>query len=412
MAVRPPYEWASHDRIGRRSVRDENLSSVFTAILTRGPVSRRDIARFTDLSQGAVTKLVKPMLTHGYVVEQDGHSDGPGRPTIPLAVQPDRHFAVGIKITRDELIGVVVDLHAEIRTSTRRPLPASTPEAVVASAADMVTELLDGSGAVDGNAGVRERTLGVGVGLAGHVDGRSGVLHHSPILGWREVPLARMLSTATGLPVLIENDVNTLAVAEQWFGAGREADSFAVVTVGAGIGAGMVLRGRLWHGASGIAGELGHIMAMPDGPGCHCGRRGCLEAMASDDAILGAIRTGGGPRVRDVAHAAELAHAGDTFIREVFTRAGIALGRGLAVLLNLVNPPLLILSGEGVHASDLFIDALREELRRDAFSSAAGDCRLLVRPLPDETWARGAAATALRRGVLRSVSGLPHEVTA
>jgi predicted NBD/HSP70 family sugar kinase len=105
-----------------------------------------------------------------------------------------------------------------------------------------------------------------------------------------------------------------------------------------------------------------------------------------------------------------LAHAGDPEARKVFTQAGIALGRGLAALVNLINPPLIILSGEGVNAVDLFIEALRGELERDAFSTAADDCTLLVRPLPDETWARGAAATMLRQGVLGSLGALTDEV--
>lgn len=148
----------------------------------------------------------------------------------------------------------------------------------------------------------------------------------------------------------------------------------------------------------------------PGGPECHCGKRGCLEAVASDPALAAAMSAAVGRRITKVSAVAALAHAGDPDAQRVFTQAGIALGRAIAALLNLLNPPLVILSGEGISASDLFIDALRAELERDAFSTTAKDCTLLIRPLPDETWARGAAATMLRQGVLRSLNALTDEV--
>jgi predicted NBD/HSP70 family sugar kinase len=256
----------------------------------------------------------------------------------------------------------------------------------------------------------RDRLLGLGIGLSGHINGSTGILHDSPLLGWKDVALRDLVAERTGFPVVIENDVNTLAVAEQWFGPGSGYGSFAVVTVGAGVGCGLVLDGQLWQGISGAAGEFGHMVVDPDGPQCHCGKRGCLESVASDTAIAAAMSQAVGRRISKVSQVVALAHAGDVEAQKVFTQAGVALGRALAALVNLLNPPLVILSGEGVTASDLFIDALRSEFERDAFSTTAQDCTLLVRPLPDETWARGAAATMLRHGVLTSLSALTEEV--
>jgi predicted NBD/HSP70 family sugar kinase len=212
------------------------------------------------------------------------------------------------------------------------------------------------------------------------------------------------------LPVVIENDVNTLAVAEQWFGAGSSFASFALITIGVGVGCALVLDNQLWRGVSGAAGEFGHMVVDPDGPECHCGKRGCLEAVVGDTAIAAAMSAAAGRRITRVSQVVAQAHAGDPEARQVFTQAGVALGRAIAALLNLLNPPLVILSGEGMTASDLFIDALRAELDRDAFSSTSTDCTVLVRPLPDETWARGAAATMLRHGVLRSLGELTGQV--
>jgi predicted NBD/HSP70 family sugar kinase len=284
------------------------------------------------------------------------------------------------------------------------PLDDPRPEPVVRAMAALARDLERRAPAVGGT------SVGVGVGLGGHVDARAGLVRYSPMLGWRDVPVQRMLAEELGLPVLIENDVNTLAVAEQWFGAGRDTSSFAVVTVGAGVGGAIVIDDTLLHGVSGAAGELGHNVVDPAGPPCHCGKRGCVETYASDEAIMLGIAAARAAPPGTLAEAIELAHAGDEAAREAFTRAGRALGQGLSGLVNLLNPPLVILSGEGISASDLFIDALSDELARNTFSSAAADCRLVVRPLPDETWARGAAATMLRRGVLHSLMALTGDI--
>jgi predicted NBD/HSP70 family sugar kinase len=386
--------------------REQHLGALFEAVLTRGPLSRRDAARLTGLSAASVTKLVKPMIHHGYLIENVREAGVPGRPQIPLQVDAGRHHAVGIKLMDGEIVGVVADLHAEVQSAHRMKYTDTSPAGVVAAIDEMTGILLERSPVE------RSRLLGIGVGLGGHVNGTTGVVVESPFLGWHNVPLRQLLVDKMDLPVVIENDVNTLAVAEQWFGAGSSFPSFALVTIGVGVGCALVLEGQLWRGVSGAAGEFGHMVVDPDGPICHCGKRGCLEAVVGDTAIAAAMSNAVGRRITKVSQVVAQAHAGDPDARQVFTQAGIALGRAIAALLNLLNPPLVILSGEGMTASDLFIDALRAELDRDAFSSTSADCTVLVRPLPDETWARGAAATMLRHGVLRSLSKLTDQVQA
>lgn len=386
--------------------REQHLGALFEAVLTRGPLSRRDAARLTGLSAASVTKLVKPMIRHGYLVENSREAGVPGRPQIPLQVDPTRHHAVGIKLMDGEIVGVLADLHAEVQSAHRMTYSDTTPGGVVAAIEQMTSILLERSSAA------QDRLLGIGIGVGGHINGTTGEVVASPFLNWHNVPLRQLVADWMALPVVIENDVNTLAVAEQWFGAGSSFPSFALVTVGAGVGCALVLDGQLWRGVSGVAGEFGHMIVDPGGPECHCGKRGCLEALVGDTAIAAAMSAAAGRRITRVSQVVSAAHAGDPDARRVFSQAGVALGRAIAALLNLLNPPLIILSGEGITASDLFMDALRAELDRDAFSSAAADCTVLVRPLPDETWARGAAATMLRHGVMRSLSKLTDQVSA
>jgi len=384
--------------------REHHLGALFEAVLTRGPLSRRDAARLTGLSAASVTKLIRPMISHGYLIENEREAGVPGRPQIPLQVDPGRHHAVGIKLMDSEIVGVVADLHAEVQSAHRMKYGDTSPDGVVSAIAEMTSVLLERSPVE------RDRLLGIGVGLGGHVNGATGVVIESPFLNWHNVPLRQLLADRLQLPAVIENDVNTLAVAEQWFGAGSTFPTFALITIGAGVGCALVMDGQLWRGVSGAAGEFGHIVVDPDGPPCHCGKRGCLEAVVGDQAIAAAMSAAAGRRITRVAQVVSAAHAGDADARQVFTQAGLALGRAMAALLNLLNPPLIILSGEGMTASDLFMDALRSELDRDAFSTTAADCTVLVRPLPDETWARGAAATMLRHGVLQSLSRLTEDV--
>ncbi|TQJ37368.1 ROK family protein, partial [Streptomyces sp. SLBN-115] len=182
---------------------------------------------------------------------------------------------------------------------------------------------------------------------------------------------------------------------EQWFGAGVGLSNFAVVTVGAGVGCGLVVHGRVVAGAHGVAGEIGHVTVDPDGPLCHCGNRGCVEAIAADPAILARIRERTGVEVADTAQAVDLARRGDAHAREAYSRAGEAIGRGIATVANLLGPERVVISGEGLAAYDLFAEQIRGAFAAAAFGSAAR-CDLQTRPLPFEEWARGAAATAIQ----------------
>ncbi|MDP9867445.1 MULTISPECIES: ROK family protein [Streptosporangium] len=164
---------------------------------------------------------------------------------------------------------------------------------------------------------------------------------------------------------------------------------------GADIGSGLVVNGGLVSGAYGVAGEIGHVPVAESGPPCHCGGTGCVEAIASTEAIVTRTRHVTGEAELTMAQAVERARAGDPAVREVFARAGHAIGRGLAALVNLFGPERVVVSGEGLEAFGLFEDRLRRTFAAQAFGSAAR-CELLLRPLPFEEWARGAAAVAVR----------------
>ncbi|HET6858107.1 MAG TPA: ROK family transcriptional regulator [Streptomyces sp.] len=366
-------------------------SMVFTTVLSQGPLSRVELARRTGLSSAAVTKAVRPLMDAGYFVEavEDNAPPAVGRPANPVRVDGGRALFIGVKVTADEVIAVLADLCCKIRVARHVPLTVRTPASVIAAIAALADELL-----VEAQ-GYGVRVHGLAVAVSGDVDRAAGVVRYSPFLNWRDVALAELASAATGLPTTVDNDVRALTVAEQWFGAGVGRTNFALVTVGAGIGCGLVVHGRVVAGAHGVAGEIGHLPIAPDGPLCHCGNRGCVEAVASDSAIVRRIRETTGQPVAGPAQALELARSGNPEAREAYARAGEAIGRSIGAVVNLFGPERVIISGEGLAAYDLFAEQIRDAFASTAFSTAV-QCDVITRPLPFEEWARGAAATAIQ----------------
>jgi predicted NBD/HSP70 family sugar kinase len=366
--------------------------AVFTTVLTEGPLSRVTLARRLGLSSAAVTKAARPLIDTGYLHElaaTERTGPGAGRPASPLAIRADREFFVGVKITADELIGVVCDLHADVRAAKHRPLPGRDVDGVLAELAALVDDLLDSP------ADYRSRTRRIGLAVSGDVDRGTGHVRYSPFLQWRDVPLRELAGTATGLTVTVENDVKALTAAEHWFGEGVGADSFALVTVGTGIGCGLVVHGRLVSGSHGVAGEIGHLTVDVNGPECHCGGRGCVEAIAGTGAIVRQAREASGNSGLTLDEAVALARGGDAAVGAVFARAGTAIGSGIAAVANLVGPERIVVSGEGLSAYDLLEANIRAGYERQAFGAAA-EVPLSIRWLPFEEWARGAAAVSIQ----------------
>lgn len=382
---------------------------MLTRILTQGPIPRVEIARRTGLSQAAVTKAVAPLIEGGFVTDQlttpvDEPVEGGlgiGRPVSPLTVVADSISVIGLKVTPTDLIGVTTGFRAGIRAVRHRLLPDTSPETVIERLAELATELIGtlddklNPGAPVPSDGPAGPLVGIGVAVSGDVDSPHGLVRDSPFMGWREVPVAALLSEKLGVPVVVSNDVRALTVAEHWFGVGVDADSFAVVTIGSGVGCGLYINGEVVSGAHGVSGELGHLPLAPGELVCTCGRRGCVETVASSDAILSRVRETTGRPDLDLSGAVDLAHSGDEHAREAFDRAGEVIGSALAAMVNLVGPELVVIAGEGVAEYDLYEERMRQAFAEHAFG-AAGDCRLMLRSHTFDDWARGAAATVLR----------------
>lgn len=372
----------------RPLVREINRAVVLHEIRQRGPLSRSDVARATGLSTATVGTIISELLSYGLVAEADGTPGGRGRPGTPVSFLPSAFQVVGIKLMEDHLVGAATDLEGETLAEGEEPLDGLSPEQVVETAKKLVDRLCYEAGLEMG------WLLGVGIGMAGIIDGDQGVCRYSPFLGWRDVPLAAMASEAMGVRVRLENDVNTLALAERWFGVGHDVDNFVLVTLGRGIGLGVVSDGKLYRGARGGAGEFGHTQVDGNSRPCPCGNIGCLEASVSEPAILEAAQTlvgRSGTVPATIEEVYDLAHQ-DQRVSQLLAQAGRALGRGLANVVNLFAPEMVILSGEGIRAGELMLSAMKEELALSVFPGLRDSYELAVEPLPDAAWARGAAS--------------------
>lgn len=365
-------------------LRDVNRVAVLALIGRHGPIARADIARRLGLSPPTVTAVVRALMTAGVIRKVDDAEPRGGRPGELLAVTGSAAVAVGVKVTAERVIGVRADLDGTVLAEFSAPFDGA------ANPFEALSELLRPHLAAGGDTPL----LGVGLGVPGFVDQRTGLVE-APLIGWRHMPLGQYLERLLDVPVLVDNDVNTLAAYEHLYGIGRAYDDFLTITLGRGVGAALVSGGDLRRGGHGAAGELGHLPVDPAGPACHCGKRGCLEGYVSDAALVEAARAAGVP-VKGPAELLAAADGGHAAARQVYREAGARLGGVTAGLAAVLDPQAVLVSGEGTlawtHLAEGFLPAFREGM----FPPLADAVAVHVDPWDDAKWALGAAALVLR----------------
>lgn len=309
---------------------------------------------------------------------------------------------IGVDIGGTKIAAGVVDAGGKILRTSRRPTPRHDSGAVLAEVAAVVEEL---QSEVDG------AIVGVGIGVAGGVDQRRSNVYFAPNLAWVQVPVRAVIEGATGLPVVVENDGAAAAWAEKRFGAATGFDDLVMVTVGTGIGGGIVVDGQVMRGAHGIAAEIGHLNAVPEGRPCGCGRLGCWEQYASGNALVREARAlaaerrpeaqvlldlgDGTPEGVQGGHITEAATLGDPVAVEAFTIVGTWLGRGLADLTAIVDPQAFVIGGGVSDAGDLLLASAQRTLGEKIFGGANRPMpQLLLAELGNDAGIVGAADLA------------------
>jgi glucokinase-like ROK family protein len=376
-------------RGNRALIRSINRSILLNAIKTQGLVSRAALVHITGLSPATVTAITGRLIEEGLVFEKaTGDSTG-GRPPIMLALNPRGGFVIGIKLMEGHAVGALTDLNATILAKDSIELADKQYETSVETLIALVNRLIHSSGIPT------KQLMGLGIGLAGVVDFAHGIVKQNPFFGWRNILLRDVLETRMHVPVYIDNDVNTLTLSEKWLNRGQPEDNFIVITIGRGIGMGIVINGEVYRGKGGGAGELGHVMVDPNGPLCDCGKRGCLESLVSDRALVAEARHNVSPDIADLDDLIQLASEGDAGAAQVLAHAGTLLGRQIANIVNVLDPKLIIISGEGTRMGDVFFSAVRTAFHDCVMTGLAEDTEIRVNSWGDDIWALGAASLVI-----------------
>jgi predicted NBD/HSP70 family sugar kinase/DNA-binding transcriptional ArsR family regulator len=373
------------------SLRRLNRLRVIRALRDEGQISRAEIARRTGLSRSTVSSLVADLQADGLVVERPepglAHGAQGGRPPILLSFDASAGAAVGIDFGHSHLRVAVSDLGSRILAERTQPLDTDHD---AQEGLDAAAELVEATLA---DAGVeRSAVIGAGMGLPGPIESGEGVVGTSAILpGWIGMTAEAEMRRRLDIPVMVDNDANLGALAEAAFGAGRDAGDLVYLKASSGIGAGLILNGRLYRGAGGLAGELGHVLVDPNGIVCRCGNRGCLETVAGTGALIDRLRPTHGDDLT-VEGLLAAAQAGDAACRRAIHDAGRALGQVVATLMNVLNPELFVVGGHLGRAGDELLAGVRESVARAALPETSRGAQVVAGVLGDRAHVLGALA--------------------
>ncbi|WP_147107519.1 ROK family transcriptional regulator [Tateyamaria sp. syn59] len=383
---------------GHQKVESRRL--LLREISQRGPVARIDLAEHTGISRATVTAVTADLLRGGLIEEvpRESRSDesARGRPRVDLKIAGDAYLIAGLKVSNASISLVLLDFDGGDVSDHECAIPTGrlAPNDLARHIRSGLTDLAEKAG----------RTLSdisaVGVGLAGVVDAGHGLVYWSPSLNARNAPFADVLRDALGIAVYVDNDANLVAMAELTFGLGKSHSDFIVITIESGVGMGMVLGGQLYRGTRGCGAEFGHTKVHLDGALCRCGQRGCLEAYISDYALVREASSVGGmnlttPTSHAVATVLTAAKGGDPTAQKVVDRASKMFAMGLANLVNIFDPELVILAGEQMQFDHLYADTVIEEMRKSIVEIDKPPPEVVVHRWDNLMWARGAAAYAL-----------------
>jgi glucokinase-like ROK family protein len=394
-----------------RSLRELNSRRVFDVLREKGTASRAEIARATGLSRSTVSSIVSELLKGSLVAEgAEGtgvaHGEQGGRPPVLLSLKSSAGLALGVDFGHTHLRVAISDLSHEVLAETREELDVDqSAEEGLAGATKLVNQVLEDAGAD------RDRVLGVGMGLPGPINQAARTVGSTAILpGWVGVDAAKELSRRLELPVQVENDANLGALAEFVWGSGQGHSELVYIKLSSGVGAGLLLGGRLYQGAGGTAGEIGHTVVQEGGAICRCGNRGCLETVASARAIAGMLSESRGEEI-STRRLLELSANGDSAAARLIEEAGREIGIAVANLCNLINPDRVIVGGDLSGAGKLITEPILESIRRFAIRSAADQVTVVPGVLGERAELLGALALVLH-GSDRFFSPLPERVEA
>jgi predicted NBD/HSP70 family sugar kinase/DNA-binding CsgD family transcriptional regulator len=377
------------------ALREQNQQRIIDALLGSGPLTQAELARQTGLSTATVSNIITKMAAIGEVETEPTTSSG--RRALLVRLSSSGAVAVGIDFGRRHLriviaspgFTVIAEQYIELAIGHRA-------EEGIDRASRLLARMLEQSEVKP------SAVLGVGVGIPGPIDKRTGTVAQGAILPeWVGIHLPD-LEKRLHFPVVFDNDANLGALAEVTWGPHNTVDNLVFVKIGSGIGAGLILNGRLFTGTLGITGEIGHETIADNGAACHCGNRGCLETVASTSVMMQHLSRGGTVKVTtdDIVRNAK---AGDSATLRVLDDAGVAIGRALASIANLINPEVIVIGGPLAGLGDILLRPIERGLVRHAVPSIGEATTIVMSSLGDRAEALGAASLVLQRPGSRQI---------
>jgi predicted NBD/HSP70 family sugar kinase len=362
--------------------------NIIEALLENGSMSRSELASSIGLSRSALTEMSRVLIQHQFVEESPSVVDKQrkGRPSIMLSLNARYGYFVGVGLTEDPPLMALTDCHGNVLAEHEIGMVLE-PEAAAAAIARGIPHLTRASKIS------REKVLGIGVALSGHVNHARGMCLHSNLLGWHDVPVAKIVQKVAGIPTYVDNDAHAVALGQKLFGLARELKSFTVVMLGKNIGSGSYLQGRLYRGHTGAAGEIGHCTVAPGGPRCQCGKEGCVDAFASSSALLrraAELEL----KVQGIGDLEALAAKGVAKAIELLRHAGSALGIAVANSIQMNNPEMVLFADLVGFGSGIFITSARQAIENNIMPHLLSTTRLEFRSVENDFMVRGAASIA------------------
>jgi predicted NBD/HSP70 family sugar kinase len=370
------------------AVATSSYVNIIEALLENGSMSRSELASSIGLSRSALTEMSRVLIQHQFVEESPSVIDKQrkGRPSIMLSLNARYGYFVGVGLTENPPLMALTDCHGNVLAEHEIDV-VMEPEAVAAAIARGIPHLTRASNIS------REKVLGIGVALSGHVNHARGMCLHSNLLGWHDVPIAKIVERVTGMPTYIDNDAHAVALGQKLFGLARELKSFTVIMLGKKIGSGSYMQGRLYRGNTGAAGEIGHCIVAPGGPRCECGKEGCVEAFASSSALLRAAAELNLP-VTEIGELEALAAKGVVTATELLRHAGTALGIAVANSIQINNPELVLFADLVGFGKGVFTTSARQAIENNIMPHLLSTTRLEFRSVEMDFLVRGAASIA------------------
>ncbi len=384
-------------------VREINLSLIMHQLHRHAPISRAALAEITGLNKTTVSSLVHELIEHQFVYEVGYDTSGVGRPAILLQLNPDAGCIISCEVGVDFVAAIISNFAAEIFYTERLEIPTDLDQQEMLDRVLALLHKLEEQAQATTNG-----LLGLTVGVPGLVDHETGNLLFAPNLGWHDIPLGDILRKQFDVPVFVDNEANMAALGEYLFGAAQGYDEVLYISVGVGLGGGIVRQGSLFRGRAGYAGEFGHMTMIPKGELCNCGNHGCWETVVSQAALFRfvqeAVEEEGLSSVLleqtendltrlTVPLVAEAAYQGDQVARKAFDRVSYYLGIGIASLVNALNPDLVVFGGILSSASDLMLSTVLEELNKRALQWNAKAVEVVLTAHEQDACLMGGIAT-------------------